>query len=233
MSAPKKTQPAARRPIPARPEPMPRGEIVQWLVGFALLDAQRLEQGRPGDLLNLVYDLRRWLDLEPDEPLNAEVAALERDALRVRKLADSLRQLLEAVADRQRFEIRYKAGSVILDAARLGAEGGRALSYRDATLVDAVLRVALDDLYENIEATLRVRRCAEESCRSLFFASRENQTYCGHRCANKMASRRYRRTHGPQRAARERARYERQVRARTGSAIKIARRRVEPGKPVV
>jgi hypothetical protein len=218
------------RPISlSRPEPMPRAEIVPWLVGFAATDIQRLEQGRPGDLPNLVYDLRRWMDLEPDEPLNADVAALERDAARVQKLAASVRELLEAIADRRRFEIRYRAGSVILDAARLGAEGGRALSYRDATLVDAVLRVALDDLYENVEAALRVRRCTEQSCRRLFFAVRENQTYCGHRCANKMASRKYRETHGPERAARERERYERKVRARTGAAVKIARRSHLPG----
>jgi hypothetical protein len=172
----------------------------------------------------LVYDLRRWLDLEPDEPLNAEVVALERDAARVQRLAASVRELLEAVADRRRFEIRYRAGSVILNAGRLGAEGGRALSYRDATLLDAVLRVALDDLSENIESALRVRRCAEQSCRRLFFAARENQTYCGHRCANKMASRKYRETHGPQRAASERARYERKLRGRLGPSVKIAHR---------
>lgn len=228
--APSKKNQSAQRPISfARPEPMPRGEIVPWLVGFAATDAPSLEQGRPGDLPNLVYDLRRWLDLEPDEPLNADVAALERDAARVQKLAASVGELLEAVADRRRFEIRYKAGSVILDAARLGADGGRALSYRDATLVDAVLRVALDDLYENVEAALRVRRCAEQSCRRLFFAARENQTYCGHRCANKMASRKYRQHHGPERAARERERYVRKVRARTGAAVKIARRGPLPG----
>jgi hypothetical protein len=224
----KKNQ-AAQRPISLpRPEPMPREQIVPWLVEFAATDAERLQQGRPGDLPNLVFDLRRWLDLEPDEPLNADVVALERDAVRVQKLAASVGELLEAVADRRQFEIRYKAGSVILDAGRLGAEGGRALSYRDATLLDAVLRVALDDLYENVEAALRVRRCAEESCRRLFFATRENQTYCGHRCANKMASRKYRETHGPQRAARERARYERKVQARTSTAVKIARRSQTP-----
>lgn len=223
--APFKKNQTGQRPISLpRPQPMPREEIVPWLVGFAATDAQRLEQGRPGDLPNLVYDLRRWMDLEADEPLNADVAGLERDAARVQKLAGSVRELLEAVADRRRFEISYRAGSVILDASRLGAEGGRALSYRDATLLDAVLRVALDDLYENVEAALRVRRCTEQSCRRLFFAARENQTYCGHRCANKMASRKYREAHGPERAARERERYERKVRARTGAVVKIARR---------
>lgn len=227
--APFKKNQSAQRPISLpRPEPMPREQIVPWLVGFAATDAHRLEQGRPGDLPNLVYDLRRWMDLEPNEPLNGDVAGLERDAARVLELAASVRELLEAVADRRRFEISYRAGSVILDASKLGAEGGRALSYRDATLLDAVLRVALDDLYENVEAALRVRRCAEQSCRRLFFAARENQTYCGHRCANKMASRKYREVHGPERAARERERYERKVHARTAAAVKIARHRRLP-----
>lgn len=216
---------AAQRPISfTRPEPMPREEIIPWLVNFAGTDVERLRQGRPGDLPNLVYDLRRWLDLEPDEPLNADVAVLDKDPGRIQELAAKLGELLEAIADRRRFEICYKAGAVILDASRLGAEGGRALSYRDATLLDAVLRVALDDLYENVEAALRVRRCAEPSCRRVFFAARENQTYCGHRCANKMASRKYRETHGAERAERERARYERKMRQRVGSTVKIARR---------
>jgi hypothetical protein len=208
-----------------RPEPLPRQEIIAWLVRFAQTDVETLRRGRPGDLPNLVYDLRRWLDLEPEEPLNAEVAALEKNVAHLQKVVASLGELLEAVADRRRFEIRYKAGSLILDASRLGAEGGRALSYRDATLLDAVLRVALDDLYENVEGALRIRRCAEESCRKIFFAARENQTYCGHRCANKMASRKYRETHGPERAARERDRYERRIKARTGPSVKVARRR--------
>ncbi len=216
---------AGQRPISAsRPQAMPREEIVPWLVGFAGTDVERLKQGRPGDLPNLVYDLRRWLDLEPDEPLNAEVASLDKDPAALQKLIARLGELLEAVADRRRFEIRYKAGSVILDAGRLGAEGGRALSYRDASLIDALLRVGLDDLYENVEAALRVRRCAEQSCRRVFFAARENQTYCGHRCANKMASRKYRENHGPQRAARERARYERKMRGRVGPSVKIGHR---------
>ena len=219
----KKNQ-AAQRPISfPRTEPMLREEIIPWLVSFSGTDVERLKQGRPGDLPNLVYDLRRWLDLEPDEPLNAGVAALDKDPARLQELATRLGELLEAIADRSRFEISYKAGGVILDAGRLGAEGGRALSYRDASLADAVLRVALDDLYENVEAALRVRRCAEQSCHRVFFAARENQTYCGHRCANKMASRKYRETHGPQRAAQERARYERKMRRRVGPAVKIAR----------
>ena len=54
-----------------------------------------------------------------------------------------LGSLVEAVADRKRFQTAYGGGKVILDAGKLGTEGGRALSYRDARLIDAVLRVAI------------------------------------------------------------------------------------------
>lgn len=98
------------------------------------------------------------------------------------------------------------------------------MSYRDANLEDAVLRVALDDLYEDVEAALRIQRCEEPECLKVFLAERRNQKYCSHSCANKMASRVYRKTHGKERAQRERARYERQVRARTALNVKVARR---------
>lgn len=98
------------------------------------------------------------------------------------------------------------------------------MSYRDANLEDAVIRVALDDLYEDVEAALRIQRCEEPECLRVFLAERKNQKYCSHRCANKMASRVYRKTHRKERAERERARYERQVRGRTAPSVRVARR---------
>jgi hypothetical protein len=120
--------------------------------------------------------------------------------------------------------MQYSSGNVILDEGRLGTEGGRALSYRDASLTDAALRVALDDMYENVEASLRIRRCDEPDCRRIFFAARRGQSYCSHSCANRTASRKYRESHGAERARRERERYERKTRERTGFAVKIGRR---------
>lgn len=207
-----------------RPEAMKRERILPWLVELSRVNAGSLAKGRPGDLPNLIYELRQWLDLEPDEPLNAEVRGLEKTPARLQAIIDRVAALLGAVADRKSFRADYSGGSVVLDAEKLGSEGGRALSYRDANLEDAVLRVALDDLYEDVEAALRIQRCEESECLRVFLAERKNQKYCSHRCANKMASRIYRETHRKERAERERARYERKMRRRTGPNVTVGRR---------
>ena len=207
-----------------RLEPMRKERILPWLVDLSRVNAASLAEGRPGDLPNLIYELRQWLDLEPDEPLNAEVRGMEKKPARLLAIVDRVAGLLDAVADRKRFHADYSGGSIILDAGKLGSEGGRALNYHDADLEDAVLRVALDDLYEDVEAAMRIQRCVEPDCLRVFLAERKNQKYCSHRCANKMASRVYRKTHGKERARRERARYERRVRERTASNVKLARR---------
>lgn len=207
----------------ARPQPMGRERIIAWLVDFSRTDPAALVRGRPGDLLNFVYELRQWLDLEADEPLNAEVARLERNPGQLKPLIDAVGALVEAVADRKRFQAGYGGGKVILDAGRLGAEGGRALSYRDARLIDAVVRVAIDDIYEDTEAALRIQRCQQPECARVFYAERKNQKYCSHRCANKVASLTYRQTHRSERADRERMRYKRKMTQRTGPNVKVGR----------
>jgi CGNR zinc finger protein len=231
MSVPAKSRAQGGAPAGERPEPMNKERVLPWLVEISRVDAAALAKGRPGDLPNLLYELRQWLDLEPGEPLNAEVGGLEKKPARLQAIIDRVAGLLGAVADRKSFRADYSGGGVILDAGKLGSEGGRALSYRDAKLEDAVLRVTLDDLYEDVEAALRIQRCEEPECLRVFLAERKNQKYCSHRCANKMASRVYRKTHRKERAERERARYERRVRGRTAATVKIARRprtRLEP-----
>ncbi len=206
-----------------RAEPMRKDRIIRWLVEFARIDAAALAHGRPGDLPNLLYELRQWLDLEPGEPLNSEVDRLAKNPARLQALIDAVSALVEAVADRTRFEAAYGAGKVILDAGRLGAQGGRALGYRDARLADAILRLAIDDIYEDTESALRIQRCRQPECRMVFYAARGNQKYCGHRCANKVASRTYREAHRDERAGRERVRYQQKVKARTGPNVKVGR----------
>jgi hypothetical protein len=210
-----------------RPEPMARDRIIPWLVELSRIDAAALAGGRPGDLPNLVFELRQWLDLEPDEPLNSEVDRLEKSPVRLQALIDVLARLIDALADRKRFEVRYGPGKVILDGDKLGTEGGRALSYRDSRLSDAVLRVAIDDIYEDTETALRIQRCQHPGCRAVFFAERRNQKYCSHRCANKVASRTYRETHRVERASRERLRYKRKMTQRTGPNVKVGRQRAQ------
>jgi hypothetical protein len=89
---------------PQRPQAMRKDRIISWLVEFSRIDAAALARGRPGDLPNLIYELRQWLDLETDEPLNAEVDRLEKNPQRLQPVIDSVRELIEAVADRRRFQ---------------------------------------------------------------------------------------------------------------------------------
>ena len=175
-----------------RPKSLTGAAALEWLVTFATLDVEELLHGRPGDLTNVLYDLKRWLDLEPRESLNQEVNRLQKEPPTLRGLVKEVAGLMNAIAERREFSARYKAGQVVLRADRLAVHGARALSYHDANLRDAVIRVALDDVYENPERALKVRRCRERACGKLFFANHSAQLYCGHRCASNAAARAYR-----------------------------------------
>jgi len=175
-----------------RPKALTGAAALEWLVRFATLDVEALVHGPPGDLPNVLYDLKRWLDLEPGEPLNEEVDLIKREPRKVLKLVEQVASLMNALAERREFSAKYKAGKVWLRADRLAVDGARALSYRDANLRDAVIRVALDDVYENPERALKIRRCRERACGKLFFANHGAQLYCGHRCASNAAARTYR-----------------------------------------
>jgi hypothetical protein len=124
MSTNRKGQAGAALASRERPEPMNKTRVLRWLVDFARTDAMALLKGRPGDLPNLLYEMRQWLDLEPDEPLTKEVRALEKEPARIQSVVDHVAELVGAVADRKRFKTTYDRGSVILDAAKLGTDGG-------------------------------------------------------------------------------------------------------------
>jgi len=195
-----------------RPTALAGAAALEWLVRFATTDVSALVHGRPGDLPNLLYDLRRWLDLEQSEPLSEEVNRLEKEPLKLTSLVKEVAGLMNAIAGRREFSARYKGGQVVLHADRLAVDGTRALSYRDANLRDAVLRVALDDVYEDPERALKVRRCRAKACGKLFFANHGGQLYCGHRCATNAASRAYR--------EKKRAKGEKRQRGPLGSNLK-------------
>lgn len=167
---------------------MNKDDVPRWLVQFAATDALT---NRPGDLLNLIYEMRRWLDIERDEPFDERVRELEQDPARLQSLIRKVSELVNKVADGERFETQYSGARVILDAAKLRARDRRALSYREEKLDDAVLLVAIEDIHKNVEAALRIRRCPELGCGQVFYAKRENQKYCSHSCASKNASREY------------------------------------------
>ena len=117
---------AMRANVSERPKPLTGAAALEWLVGFATLDVYALVHGRPGDLPNVIYDLKRWLDLDPEEPLNEEVNRFEKEPLKLPALIREVAGLMNAIAERWEFGAKYKAGKVLLRADRLAVEGARA-----------------------------------------------------------------------------------------------------------
>jgi hypothetical protein len=170
-------------------EPMELEESIRWLLSFSKSTEDTLSNGRPGDLLNLLFDLRRYLQVEPDDDrVEKELTKAEREPLTLLTTVATVQRLLMHVAERGLFRYRYGRGELVFDASKLPSEN--ALSYHDASLMDAVVQVAVDDLSDSV--ALRVKRCANEACGEIFFAERRSQIYCGHRCANLIASNTYR-----------------------------------------
>lgn len=170
-------------------EPMKLEESIRWLLSFSKSTEDTFSSGRPGDLLNLLFDLRRYIQVDPDDhKVEKELMKAEREPLTLLATITTVRRLLTQVAGGGLFKHRYGGGELVFDASKLPSEN--ALSYHDASLTDAVVQVAVDDLSDAV--ALRVKRCANEECEEIFFAERRSQIYCGHRCANLIASSTYR-----------------------------------------
>jgi hypothetical protein len=188
-----------------RLEPMKWPECLPWLTNFAHVDLENLVSGRPGDLPNLLFEIRRYLDVEPGGRLDRDLKNVGKNPAALRPALEVARTLVDAVADRKQVDLPFETGRVRLDATR--SREDRPISYYGQSLRDAMLMTALDDLTED-EAT-RIARCEELACHKTFFAGRLGQRYCSHACANATAARKYRETHKIQRAERERKRYDR------------------------
>lgn len=195
-------------------EPMKSEESIRWLLSFSKLNPTSLLTGRPGDLPNLLYDLRRYLQVEPgDEKVEEELTRAEGDPGRLEETLRVVRNLLNSVADKVPFRYRYGEGELVFDANKLPSDS--ALTYHDASLRDAVVQVAVDDLSD--ASALRVKRCARAECGDLFFAERRSQIYCGHRCANAIASRTYREQEGNRKKRRLHAKQKYREKSKSGN----------------
>lgn len=199
---------------------MSREESVRWLVNLTKVKPGEMAASRPGDLPNLLFDLRRFLEIDSgDKAVEAALARARTDPLTLQPVIALVSEMLACTADRSPFRYAYHGGVLVFDAGRFGH--GRLLAYHDSTLADAVIQVAAEDLNDPI--VRHVRRCANPDCRQIFFAARESQTYCGHRCANVVASRKYREQNRKKRAAHARARYREKLRQRA-PGLKIGRK---------
>jgi hypothetical protein len=78
---------------------MPKEDAIRFLVDLGDVDVRKLLAGRPGDLPSFLFDLQRWLNLEEDEPLRAELADAAKRPQVLQEIINEVRELLAAVAD--------------------------------------------------------------------------------------------------------------------------------------
>jgi len=169
-------------------DPMSWEESIRWLIFLSEVKADGLIKGRPGDLPNLLFDLRRYIQVEPDDDkVEQELARAQANPSFLKPALSKVTELLRCVAERRVFKYPYKGGTLELDSSKLDSD--RALAYHDASLCDALIQVAVEDLSDT--AAVRVKICANKECAHVFFAQRKSQIYCGNRCSNLIASRNY------------------------------------------
>jgi hypothetical protein len=171
--------------------PLAWKERVPWLLEFANTDLVELGRGRPGDRMNFLDDLRRYVGATGEKEQDELARAAGGDLTAISPAIDTARELLTAIADRAVVEFRFEAGGGgMLDASPL-KDGWRAPEvYYDRPLREMVLLLALEDLRQADVASL-VRRCRWSECGNLFFAKRKDQEYCDRPCANNAATHEY------------------------------------------
>jgi hypothetical protein len=183
------------------PEPMEWREAVEFLDRFsAIEDPAKL---RPGDRLNLMDDLRRYLEDDGEGQLASELAQADADPTKLTDAIEVVRHIANLAADHQVDDIKLGPTVITFDGRRLGDERGAVSA--DGSPRDAIA----DDAATDFEDADPWQICRCDECHRLFLAGRKGQIYCSHRCANAAASREYRTTHSKERAKRERGRYRR------------------------
>jgi hypothetical protein len=195
------------------PAPMEWREALEFIIRFAAIeDPKRL---RVGELLNLIDDLRRYLEIEGDAKLAGQLAEVEKKPALLKGSIEIVRKLANAAVARQRAVIGLGETSMF-DGTPLGDERGALLT--DGNLKDSMADTVAGDLAQ-AESCL-ICRCGESCCGKLFLAARRGQVYCSHTCANNAASREYRASHAQERAERERSRYQRKRQPRNQATKK-------------
>lgn len=175
-------------------------KAVELLIRIARLDDPA--SLRLGDHLNLIEDLRSFLDLSGKGGLARQLNRAQRKPGILKRAMIAVRELVDAAANGKRKELSFGPGKVVLDGSKLG---GRDALLWDGDLRDVIAQFAAIDLAE-LEPG-EVGRCA--ACRQPFLVARKGQRYCGHACAVKVAVRVYQKRHRAERAQRERERRQR------------------------
>jgi hypothetical protein len=181
-------------------EPMKWREAIEFLIRFAAI--KEPNRMRPGDLLNLMDDLRRYLEDDGEGDLASELAEADSKPTKLKEAIEVVRTVLDAAAGHKQIDIELGPTIITFDGSRLDDDRGALVT--DGTLRDSMADGAAADLSD--AKPWQICRCPE--CDRRFLAARKGQIYCSHRCASAAASRDYRTTHASDRAQKERARYQ-------------------------
>jgi hypothetical protein len=168
----------------ARPE-MTWRQAIEFLVRLAdVKDPEKLKQWQ---LLRLVEECSQFLDLEGEGQPARELAQAERRPATLKPLIETVRKLVQAVADHTRIEVQVGHTTAVLDASRLGDKRGAA--FIDGKLADVITAQAVDDLGD--AEPWQICKCRWPDCSRIFLAERKGQKFCSHRCASAASSARY------------------------------------------
>src|SRR5437868_3335179 len=123
------------------PEPMKWREAVEFLLRFAMIeDPKRL---RPGDHLNLMDDLRRYLEDDGEGQLARELAEADANPAKLTDAIQIVRHIANLAAGHQVDDIPVGPTIITFDGRRLGDERGAVSA--DGSLRDAIADDAATD----------------------------------------------------------------------------------------
>jgi hypothetical protein len=176
-------------------------DAIDFLIRLAAL--QDPTSARIGDRLNLIDDLRRYLEIEDTGRLSHKLKQAENKPNLLTPVSEVAQKLLAAAADHKVVEFEFEKIQLRFDGTKLG--DSRSAIFFDGELQDAVAQTAAEDLDE--AEPWQIGRCEEQECGKVFLAGRKGQKYCSHACANATAARAYREANKGKRAQVQKRRY--------------------------
>lgn len=161
-------------------------EAIEFLLRLASIE--NTANLREGDRINLIDDLRRFLQVEGEGRVAKELEEARSDAAKLTPVIDAVRQIACAAADHKLAKIWIEKTLLVFDGTRMDDDRLPAV-FSDGELRDVVAEFATGDFGE--AESWQIGRCEWGECGKLFLADRKGQIFCSHRCANFASSARY------------------------------------------
>lgn len=144
---------------------------------------------REGDLINLLDDFRRYLELQDEVEVKKELDAARSSPAQLVPTIEVVSKLANAAADHTRADVHVGETQVVFVGTRMDFKGERAPVSIDGTLRDVMVSTAAMDL--GLAKPWQIGRCSRTECGKLFLADRKGQMFCSHRCASAVSSAKY------------------------------------------